>query len=247
VSRVDELHYRTAFSDFEPRVRQLIREHGHQRICDIGGGRSPLLWPPEVEELGVEYTLVDVSQDELDLAPAGHKTLCMDITAPLDPSNRERFDLIFSKFVAEHVPDGGAMHRNVLAMLRPGGHAFHLFPTLYHPAFVLNRLLPLHLTDRLRNAAIGRAFPKFPAHYSMCVGPSPARVAAFRAMGYEVVEYTGFYGTPYLARVPVLGRADAAVNRWLARRRVRSMTSYAYLLLRKPRPGAAPATPGPGA
>jgi len=234
VSAATELDYRRALAGFEPRVRELIAAHGHHHICDIGGGRTPLLWPGEVRELGVEYTLLDVSQDELDLAPAGHHTLCMDITAPLDPANRERFDLIFSKFVAEHVADGHAMHRNILAMLQPGGHAFHLFPTLYHPAFIVNRLLPMHLTDRLRNAATGVSYPKFPVTYSMCFGPSPARIGVFRAMGYDVIEYTGFYGTPYLRRVPVLGRADAAINAWLARRRVRSLTSYAYLILRKP-------------
>jgi SAM-dependent methyltransferase len=230
----ERLDYRRAFANFEPRVLGLIRDHGHRDVCDIGGGRTPLLWPREVAELGVEYTLLDVSQDELDLAPEGHHTLCMDVTAPLDPANRERFDLIFSKFVAEHVPDGPAMHRNILQMLRPGGHAFHLFPTLYHPAFVVNRLLPMHLTDRLRNAMSGARYPKFPAVYSMCYGPSPSRIAAFRAMGFEVVEYTGFYGTPYLRRIPLLGRADEAANRWLARRRVCNLTSYAYLLLRRP-------------
>jgi len=234
VSTAAELDYRRAFDGFEPRVRDLIARYGHHDICDIGGGRTPLLWPKEVAELGVDYTLMDVSADELELAPEGHHTLCMDITAPLDPVNHERFDLIFSKFVAEHVPDGAAMHRNILKMLRPGGHAFHLFPTLYHPAFVVNRLLPMHLTDRLRNAMSGVKYPKFPAVYSMCRGPSPSRIAAFREMGYEVEEYTGFYGTPYLRRIPVVNTADDALNAWLARRRVRDLTSYAYLLLRRP-------------
>jgi len=234
VTTAADLDYRRAFDGFEPRVLELIAEYGHHDICDIGGGRTPLLWPKEVADLGVEYTLIDVSADELELAPEGHHTLCMDVTAPLDPANRERFDLIFSKFVAEHVPDGPAMHRNIFEMLRPGGHAFHLFPTLYHPAFVVNRILPMHLTDRLRNAMSGVKYPKFPAVYSMCRGPSPARLEAFRAMGYEVVEYTGFYGTPYLSRIPVANRADRAVNAWLARRRVRNLTSYAFLLLRKP-------------
>ena len=234
MSAAPDLSYRRAFDGFEPRVLELIRENGHTAICDIGGGRTPLLWPKEVEQLGVEYTLMDVSEDELALAPKGHKTLPLDITAPLDPSHHETFDLIFSKFVAEHVPDGQAMHRNILKMLRPGGHAFHLFPTLYHPAFVANRILPMHLTDRLRNTALGVAYPKFPAVYSMCFGPTPAREGAFRAMGYEIVEYTGFYGTPYLGRIPGIGTVDDAFNRWLARRRVRNLTSYAYLLLRRP-------------
>ena len=122
MSTAAELDYRRAFDGFEPRVRDLIARYGHHDICDIGGGRTPLLWPKEVAELGVDYTLMDVSADELELAPEGHHTLCMDITAPLDPVNHERFDLIFSKFVAEHVPDGAAMHRNILKMLRPGGH-----------------------------------------------------------------------------------------------------------------------------
>lgn len=229
-----ELHYRRAVDGFEGRVRDLIAANGHRRVCDIGGGRTPLLWPREVGELGLEYTLLDVSRDELERGPEGHHRLCMDITKPLEASVLERFDLIFSKFVAEHVPDGEAMHRNIYAMLRPGGHAFHLFPTLFHPAFVVNRLLPHRLMGRVRDLLAGASYPKFPAVYSWCYGPSPRRIAAFRAIGFEIEEYTGFYGTPYLARVPVIGELDARLNAVLARRRSRHLTSYACVLLRKP-------------
>lgn len=227
-------HFRRAFDDFAPRVRALIAEHDHHAICDIGGGRTPLLRPREVAERGLDYTLLDVSATELALAPPGHNRLQMDVCASVDPANVERFDLVFSKFVAEHVPDAEAMHRNILAMLRPGGQAFHLFPTLYHPAFVLNRLLPHGLMDRFRDLLAGESYPKFPALYSWCHGPSPRRIAALEAIGYRVEEYTGFYGTPYLGRVPLVRRADAAVNDRLARRGSRRFTSYAYLLLSKP-------------
>ena len=77
--------------------------------------------------------------------------------------------------------------------------------------------------------------PKFPAYYSMCRGPTRRAVATLEAIGYEVQEYRPFYGTDYLKDVPVLGTIDAAIAAWAARRRNPYMTSYAFLLLRKPR------------
>lgn len=231
---VRELSYRRAFCGFEGRVRELITANGHEKVCDLGGGRSPLLSPEEAQALGISYTVCDVSRRELELGPAGHDKLLLDISTPLAAEGRKGFDLIFSRFVAEHVSDGRILHQNVYEMLRPGGQAFHLFPTLYHPAFVLNRLMPHGLMDRARNLLIGRAYAKFPAVYSWCFGPSARRTAALSALGYDVEEYLGFYGTPYLRRVPLVGRLDVSIDELLARRRSRLFTSYASVLLRKP-------------
>jgi SAM-dependent methyltransferase len=213
---------------------ETIARDGHRSVCEIGGGRKPLLDLPVVRELGVEYTVMDVSQGELDRAPEGYSTECADICDPAVTRLGERYDVVLSRMVAEHVPDGAAMHRNVLGILRPGGVAFHFFPTLYTPVFVANRLMPDRLTDAVQRRIAARDEPKFPARYSLCRGPTPRAVAALTAMGYEVEEYRPFYGTDYLKSVPVLGAIDDAIAAWAARRRNPWLTSYAFLRLRKP-------------
>ena len=121
-------------------------------------------------------------------------------------------------------------------MLAPGGIAFHFFPTLYVPAFVVNRVLPNNASSWLLRRIAPRVTPKFPARYSWCRGPTRAAVQRLERLGYEVVEYRGFYGEPYSSRLPVFGRALGSLNDWAARHSNPHLTSFAFLTLRKPQP-----------
>src|ERR1700676_4457615 len=107
--------------------------------------------------------------------------------------------------LAEHVRSGRLMHQNIYRLLRPGGYAFHFFPTLYSPAFVINRLLP----ERASQWALDRLLrgrphhEKFPARYSWCRGPSPRNMRRLQDLGYHVVDVRSFYGTEYLSKIPI--------------------------------------------
>src|SRR5207302_8600995 len=226
-----------AYLTYKDRVQQLIVAAGHRAVCEIGGGRKPLFTPQEVSHLDLDYTIMDISQEELDHAPPGYQTLCADVCTPPAATSMERFDLVFSVYLAEHVTDGATMHRNVHAMLRPGGHAFHYFPTLFSPAFVLNRLLP----DGLTHLAKGlldpreRGRPKFPARYSKCFGPTARMRQLFTDLGYQIEAYEPFYGTDYFRKIPVVAQVDGWLTDWAARRRNPHLTSYVFVTLRKPR------------
>ena len=230
-------HADEAWAGHEQLCVEVIGGGGHRTVCEIGGGRTPLLRLDQVRELDVEYTVMDVSQGELDEAPEGYETVCADICDPGVAHLGERFDVVLSRMVAEHVPDGLSMHRNVFGLLRPGGVAFHFFPTLFTPVFVANRLVPDRVTRGLQHRFAARPEPKFPARYSLCRGPTPRAVATLTGMGYVVEEYRPFYGTDYLKSVPLLGALDNAVAGWAARRRNPYLSSYAYLRLRKPAAG----------
>ena len=114
-----------------------------------------------------------------------------------------------SRMVAEHVPDGVTMHRNVFDLLHPGGVAFHFFPTLWYPVFVANRYLPESMSSFLLTHGNDRHDPKFPAFYSGCVGPSPKARKRLEDIGYEVVEYRPFYGSGLPEAVPGGGEGGA--------------------------------------
>jgi SAM-dependent methyltransferase len=237
-----ELHYDHAHETFKDRLRALIAANHYRWICDIGGGRTPLFTLNEVKDLGLEYTILDISPEELAHAPAGYRTLSADICRIPAEERRPQFDLVFSKYLAEHVRDGAAMHRNIFAMLRPGGRAFHYFPTMFAPAFVINRLLPLGLSRMLKETfdPSQRGHPKFPALYSWCFGPTRKMRQRFAAIGYEIETYQPFYGTDYFLPIPVLRQLDAALSAWAARRRNPYLTSYAFVILRKPKDAGAP-------
>ena len=228
------------FADFL--ARQV--ESGTVRdVCEVGGGANPAVSLETIEANGLRYTLVDVSADELAKAPEGYRKLQADVASPQFESS-ETFDAVFSKTVLEHVGDPDSLHRNVFRLLNDGGIAFHFFPTLYAPPFVLNRLLP----DRLLEAALlllqphrDRSGPrgKFPALYAWCRGPTARQIARFERLGYTVEEYTGFFGHDYYRVLPPLQRLADRLAAVLRRHPVPLLTSYAFVVLRKTRAGTA--------
>ena len=207
------------YDDF---LRQLVVGQGCRRICEIGGGANPALPIEFVREHGLDYLIVDISESELAKAPKGYRTRVLDMARPIEPVS-ENCDLVISKMLAEHVADARQFHLNVHGMLRPGGLAFHFFPTLYTPPFVLNCLMPERLAYTLLNQlqpgreSSGRN-AKFPAYYRWCRGPMKGQWARFGSLGYQVRSYWGFYGhEPYYRKIPPLLACHRALCRWLLR------------------------------
>ena len=120
---------------FPTLVRILAEDQALQSVCDFGGGANPVLSLEVIEALGLRYLVVDVSAEELAKTPAGYQTCRTDVTVPATDFDGERFDLVVSKFVAEHVDDPQAFHHAVWRALRPGGFAAHFFPPCHRLRF----------------------------------------------------------------------------------------------------------------
>ncbi|MCE2916483.1 MAG: class I SAM-dependent methyltransferase [Rubrivivax sp.] len=221
-------------------IERLIVEGGARRVLEVGAGANPLFSPAFLERHGLAYTALDISADELAKAPACYGKMLGDICSADLPVPAEGFDFVFSRMLAEHVRDGEAFHRNVLRLLAPGGRAFHFFPTLWAPPFVLNRLLPERLAEAVLNAVQpGRErsgyHAKFPAYYHWCRGPTPAQLSRFERLGYEVESAVGMFGhREYYKRLgPLIRVHDGVVERLLARPRPQ-FTSFMHVTLRRP-------------
>ncbi len=200
-------------------IESIIVQHGFKQVIEVGGGANPSLRPDFIAQHGIEYTLLDISQTELDKAPSGYVKLRADICEK-DFSARGRYDFAFSRMLAEHVPNGERFHENVRSLLKDGGMAFHFFPTLFAPPFVLNYLLPERLAESLLHMLQpGRAregkFGKFPARYSWCRGPLKSQIRRLEGVGYEVERYSGFFGhEPYYRKLPVAHRLHVTLCEW---------------------------------
>jgi SAM-dependent methyltransferase len=224
-----------AWAEYGPLIRALIQENSVVSICDIGGGAHPSLPADYVSRNRLEYSVLDSSPEELEKAGPHYRKIVADICAP-DLALSGSFDLVCSKMLAEHVKDSRTFHRNVHHMLRPGGIALHFFPTLYAAPFIANRLLPERLTQALqqrfapRDAVLGK---KFPAYYAWCRGPTLRQIRRFEKLGYSVLSYRGFFGHDYYAKLPPIHEVHDRLTRFLLRHPVPSMTSYAFLVLRK--------------
>lgn len=227
-----------AWKNAIPRIQKMITHFRFQRIIEIGGGANPTLSPDFVAARGLEYTLLDISQVELDKAPTSYMKVCADICAD-DFLPEGQYDFAFSRMLAEHVPSGEKFHRNIHSILRDGGYAFHFFPTLFALPFVVNALLPevaaeklLHLVQPGRESSGKRG--KFPAHYSWCRGPLRSSIRRFEQLRYEVDEYLGFYGHgAYYQKIPVLKNAHVRLSAALSRHPIPALTSFAQVVLIK--------------
>ena len=211
-------------------LKSIVSQHANADILELGAGRRPSFTLEEMPATVHSYTVNDISADELALLPSGYDMACFDVSG--DASNfRDQYDVVFSRFLAEHVPDGVAMHRNVHQVLRDGGVAFHLIPTLYAVPFVINKLLPERLTSWvLKVFAPRRAInPKFPAHYSACYGNPKKMKQLLERIGYRKVEIRNFYGHFYYEKIPVLRDLHRRFSALAADRNWTLLSSYAYI------------------
>lgn len=219
-------------------LKGLASRPGVKRVLDIGGGANPALSLDFVERNGLEYAVLDISSEELAKAPEGYSKIRADITFP-DLDIAGNYDLVFSKMVAEHVRSGRDFHGKVLDLLSEGGIAFHFFPTLYAPPFVVNHLLPERLSEfvvSLLQSNRGREgkTAKFPPYYSWCRGPSSSQIEKFESLGYEVEEYIGFFGHGnYYVKIKPLKEVHDRISSTLVKYPLPWLTSFAYVVLSK--------------
>ena len=236
---IDYQHAIVAWRGVKNEIERQILDCRARTVLEVGGGANPLFDQSFIEAHGLSYCLLDISATELAKAPDCYRKVLADICAD-DLSIDDRFDFVFSRMLAEHVPDGAAFHRNTFKLLTPGGRAFHFFPTLWAPPFVVNRLLPERLAEVLLHAIqagrerSGKA-AKFPAFYRWCRGPTASQVRRFESLGYEVVSYVGFFGHgAYYLKFPWLLRLHSAFTNWLVVHPQPWLTSFAQVTLRKP-------------
>jgi SAM-dependent methyltransferase len=222
---------------------RLLMQGGAKRICDVGGGANPVAAAADIDRLGVDYFVLDAARRELDKAPPTYETVVMDIDdrAAVDwlVNRHGAFDAVISRWTAEHVRRGRRFHEHVHRLLRPAGTAVHLFPTLYSPVFMLNRVLPPPIAaavvphvDKSGREPAGR-HAAFHPYYSWCRGPTRRQIDRLASIGFWVRRYVGFFGHPYYERVKPLRLMHQELSSWLVRHPVPALTSYALVVLER--------------
>mgnify|MGYP001611745456 CR=1 FL=1 len=226
-----------AWVGYRAYLDELIQKRKPRRVIEVGAGANPAFTIEYVKENNLEYTLLDISGEELKKAPDGYTKIEADICAE-NFQFESGYDLVFSRMLVEHVRSGSTFHRNIFGLLRSQGAAFHFFPTLYALPFVVNYLTPEWLSESL----LTRLFPerhrggklgKFPAYYSWCRGPSRSQFRRFESLGYQVEDYRGFFGHNYYERLGPRSRAQQLCRSYLLKHPLPQLTAYAYVLLKK--------------
>jgi 2-polyprenyl-3-methyl-5-hydroxy-6-metoxy-1,4-benzoquinol methylase len=225
-----------AWVGFVPLLTDLINKHHFQKICDVGGGANPVLSEDFIKDKSLDYSVLDISESELSKAPKYYHKIQADI-ASRDFVIDQKFDLIFSKMLAEHISDSDQFHRNILNNLTDNGIAVHFFPTLFAFPFFINSVIPENLADALLRVLAPRnryQHEKFPAYYRSCRGPSRQQIKHFIALGYDVLEYQGFFGHGgYYEKIRPLQKIHDIKTNYLLKNPNPAFTSYACVVLQK--------------
>lgn len=219
--------------------KSLISEYECRRILEVGSGANPTLPAEYVRSTGLNYVTNDLSAEELVKADSAFEQLVLDLsTENLAPELTGSFDCVLSRMVGEHVKDGARYYRNIFRLLRAGGITAHCFSTLWCLPFAANRFMPDFASELLLNFVAPRdrhQHGKFKAYYSWSRGPSKQMVSGFENLGFQVLNYTGYFGHPYYrSRMPWLDRLETLKTRALVNHPVPQLCSYATLVLRKP-------------
>lgn len=228
-----------AWDNYENVVRGLARILHAHRLLEVGGGRDPLFKADELSVLGIEMTVNDISQAELDVLPDSYRKACFDVAGDISGMShlRDSFDLAFSRMVFEHVADGQRAWANLYRLLAPGGVALAFVPTLYALPFVINRLLPDDLAARIVKLIYPNrtddADPVFPARYSWTYASERTMRPMLQGIGYRDVAILPFYGHGYFDRFPVVRDIHAKFTALARKHDWRTVASYAYIAARK--------------
>jgi SAM-dependent methyltransferase len=228
-----------AWDNYENVVRGLARLLNAHRLLEVGGGRDPLFKADELQTLGIEMTVNDISRTELDVLPDSYRKACFDVAGDISPvaSLRDSFDLAFSRMVFEHVADGQRAWSNLYQLLAPGGVALAFVPTLYALPFVINRLLPDDVAARIVKLIYPHRTddedPVFPARYSWTYASDRKMKPMLQAIGYREVVILPFYGHGYFDRFPVVRDIHAQFTALARKHDWRTVASYAYIAARK--------------
>lgn len=218
-------------------IEETLSAHSAKRVCEIGAGANPALTSDAIQRHRLEFRAVDEVATELQKSGMG-ESYVYDVCGSGTPVPGAPYDLIFSRMTAEHFRDPRNAYRNIYEALVPGGLSVHCFATLYSLPFLLNRLLPDRLSDFFWSRFAPRdrdRHDKFKAYYSHCRGPIHSQILFFHLIGFEIVEYRGYFGHNYYApRLPLLHVVNRRTADLLLKTPIASLTSYATVVLRKP-------------
>jgi 2-polyprenyl-3-methyl-5-hydroxy-6-metoxy-1,4-benzoquinol methylase len=219
-------------------LESLIEEYQCKRVLEVGSGANPTLSPTYVLDHNISCITSDLDERELEKANSAFKCRVLDLSLPgISVDLAGQFDCVFSRMVGEHITDGRQFHKNIYDLLTPGGVSIHCLSTLWCLPFAANRFLPEFISSRLLHSISPRdthKHGKFPARYSWGRGPTKKMINRFERLGFEVVNYTGYFGHPYYARrLPLLHRVEMLKAKILLKWPTPHLCSYATIVLRK--------------
>jgi SAM-dependent methyltransferase len=156
-------------------------------VCDVGGGKNPVISLDRKRRLGLQLVGLDIDQDELAASPSGvyDERIWADITRY---RGQENADLVVCQALLEHVKDSQAAIAAIASILKPGGKALIFLPSKNAVFARINLLLPQQLKRKILHAVFPstRRNQGFPAYYDHCTPADFRRLAANSGLAVDL-------------------------------------------------------------
>lgn len=217
-----------------PSFRNLVENKltDNLKVLEIGAGANPFLSKEICKKFNLHYFVQDIDRTEISKAVGSHFIV---VNQPLEDIS-DKFDLIISHMVLEHIEEVDKFHNSVLRLLKEDGFAIHFFATLYNVASVSNKMLPGRIASWLQNKFANRdrnQHDKFKAYYRRCYGPTKLNISFYENIGYKVVDYFGFSGHNYFWKYKLLYRLEKMWSTFLVKTKNPYLCSNAIVCLKR--------------
>lgn len=203
------------------RIRGYASGKGPIRILEAGCGRR---WPFRFDDVDFVLTGVDLDPHALRIRQEQQRDLDEAVLGDLRSVAFERhsFDIIYSAYVLEHVPDTERVLLNFLEWIKPGGLIILKFPDRESVYGFVTRITPhwVHVLYKRYGAGNPNAgkpgFGPYPTVHEPIIGR--ARFESFvRAHGLTAVEAYGYGTLPRFQRLGTRLLAALSCGRLTAR------------------------------
>ena len=219
-------HWRAAFDE---RVAEELRPGIH--ILDIGAGSRPTI-AVDARPAGSTYVGFDIAADELKKAPPGSydEAIVGDVVGSM-PVFHDRFELIVSWQVLEHVSRLDQAFQNLRAWLRPGGALIAQLSGKFSIFAIANQLIP-HSAAAFAMHKLVRRSPDtvFPARYDHCYYSALSTILRPFSEAEIIPRYKG---AEYLVFAPIVRDVYLLYEDWIYRRDWRNLATHYIVVARR--------------
>lgn len=204
---------------------QFNKEYKDSVVLEIGGTSRPIF----NKSLIGHYVGLDIDS-KFDFKEKYHEYF---VQSCEEYNDKIKADLIFSKYLLEHVPNNYLTFQNIESWLNKGGKSIHIFPLGYHPFSIANKLVGNSLAKKLISYLRPgtETITGYPAFYHLCNSKDLSKLATKSKLKYEVKYFFG--AEEYFAFFFPLSLLMHLFNRFCHFFRLNIFASNAVLIISK--------------
>lgn len=226
--------FRHSYPDYHKLIESSIFEG--IRICEIGPSGQPSIKSRIIKAKGLDYTIIDIETTYWEEYNPEVEKYNIDLQRDFDCSLENKFDLVISQMVLEHIEDPKSFHEGIFKLLKRGGLAIHLYANPYSIPAIVNVILPesigSFILSKIKNRDLDKNH-KYPAFYRWCFTPSKVANRAFESIGYQVEDHTAYLGHNYFQSIPILNMLEKLYSGLIAFLGLRILSTLSLLHVKK--------------